>query len=153
MSEKKEKNREVGKEDGEKKEDKSKEQMYESRKNAQLVHDWYQSYYLWTSTMMASSILNSNLINHGTRVLNLPVNSAFNNSTNLGPNSRTQTQTYTSRTSPPVVSNPEPTRPVIPIFKIPSLLRRLAAEFIDAIYIQFVKVMFALILLNYTDLM
>ena len=51
----------------------------------------------------------------------------------------------------PIVTPPQ--LPHLVNYKVPSLARRFMAEFLDAIYIQFVKITIALILLNYTDLM
>ena len=128
-------------------------EMSELKKNAQLVNDWYQSYYLWNSTVMATSILNSNLINHGSRVLNMPLN----NNTPFTPNPlfspsnvQNEVPNLLANINQPVQQIPAP---IVTTFKIPSLIRRLIAELFDAFYIQFVKILFALILLNYTELM
>ena len=39
------------------------------------------------------------------------------------------------------------------IYKIPTLFTRLMAETLDAIYIQLFKIMIAILLANYTDLL
>ena len=111
-------------------------QMSESKRNAELISNWYQSYYLWNSAVLANSVLNSNLATHSARVLNLPIihiNAVSNTASN--------------RVAPTVVTRQ------VPIFKVPSLTRRFMAECLDALYIQCFKILIALFFINYTNLM
>lgn len=107
------------------------------KKTADLVNNWYQSYYLWNQTVMANSVMNSRLVNNQPRALGV---------------------TYTFHTRHPQ-QQPQQTQPVVngqqqgSVYKVPSLARRFAAECFDAFYIQCFKIVLALLVINYTDLM
>ena len=111
-------------------------QMSESKRTAELMSNWYQSYYLWNSAVLANSVLNSNLATHSARVFNLPIvhiNTVISNSSN-----------------PPA---PTVLTRQVTIYKVPTLTRRFMAECLDALYIQCFKILIALFFINYTNLM
>ena len=110
------------------------------KKTADLVQAWYQSYYIWNQTVMANCAMNSQLNTHQTRVVNIPLSSSV---------------TYTFQTRPqqqqqPTLANAQQQ---VSVYKVPSLARRFAAECFDAFYIQVIKIVMALLVVNYTDLM
>lgn len=128
----------------------------EIQRNAELVANWYQSYYLWSSTVMASSVMNARVTNHGARVLNMPLNNTnatLNESNNLNENSNNNNNNHRRRLGRNNNQNQSQIlQPAAIIYKVPSLSKRFAAECFDAIYIQCLKVSLALFFINYTDL-
>lgn len=115
----------------------------ESQRNAELIDNWYQSYYLWTKTIMTSQVM------------------AQSFATNSEP--RTLTHSSLNNSAPSVHLNTNRSEPsqsaagilhqVVPIYKVPSLTRRLVAECLDMFYIQCLKVTFVLFFIYYTDIM
>jgi hypothetical protein len=114
----------------------------ESQRNADLVSNWYQSYYLWSTAVMTNHIVNSRVTNHAARVMNIPLTSSNSPQPPQGL-PRSATFTYTAI----------PRIPAFSIYKVPSLGRRFAAECLDAFYIQCLKIGLVLFFINYTDLM
>lgn len=118
----------------------------ELQRNARLISNWYQSYYMWSSTVMASS-LNSRISNHSSQISNIPFcNNAEHSSSHVN-----NSQSILNHNNQAQTQSPE-NRQNAPVYKIPSLSRRFAAECFDAVYIQCLKVTLALIFINYTDL-
>lgn len=109
------------------------------KKTADLVNNWYQSYYLWNQTVMANSVMNSRLVNNQPRALG--VTYTFH--------SRPTHQQQQHRQHSQQVPNGQQQGSV---YKVPSLARRFAAECIDSFYIQCFKIVLALLVINYTDL-
>ncbi len=111
----------------------------ESQRHADLVSNWYQSYYLWTTAVMTNHVANSRMTNHAARVMNIPLGTSPSSS-----------QPQVLRRSATFIT---PSPPALSIYKVPSLGRRFAAECLDAFYIQCVKIALVLFFINYTDLM
>ena len=115
----------------------------ENKRNIELISQWYQSYYLWTSAYMLNSLMNNQsykpIPNYPNQVLspqrNVP-NIPTIPQTRVNINVRIQTQTVQT-----------------PNYKIPTLVRRFTAECIDALYIQVCKLILAIAIVNYTNLM
>ena len=132
----------------------------ELQRNAELVSNWYQSYYLWTSTaIMAGSVMNAPLTNHSARVLNMPLNNNSANTTSMNEGSMSRDNDINRRRLGRNNDNnnrDQPPRVLLPTeinYKVPSLSRRFAAECFDAVYIQCLKISLALFFINYTDIM
>ena len=114
--------------------------MNNLKKTSEIVDNWYQSYYFWQNALNANSILNSNLShhhqNHDQRLLH---NHSNQQTTNNVPPQVVGLQRIILRTE-------------LPVYKVPSMWKRFLAELIDAFYIQLVKLIIVLVLINYTSL-
>lgn len=113
----------------------------EYKQNMDLISNWYQSYYLWNSAYMANAMISSDLVTNRLKALN-----PSQNTTNQ---SRVETPIISTNARTPPTRDQTPPRS----YKVPSLAKRFMAEFFDAVYIQCCKIVLAIILLNYTDLM
>ena len=130
----------------------------EFKRNAKLLESWYQNYYLWNSTFMLNYMMskqelaspvsqqavNASLTRASTQTLFFPTTEAFLNHLNQNrfpndqrglPNQRHQVDAH------------------LRFYKIPTLYRRFFAELVDAFYIQIFKIIIAIALFNYTDLL
>lgn len=105
--------------------------------NAELISQWYQSYYLWTSTYMLNSLLNQQK--------------------KTAPFHHSPAQFTQNNGSQPRINinfrilNDRPDHLIL--YKIPTLTKRLIAEIIDVLYIQISKIILAVLIVNYTNLM
>lgn len=118
--------------------------MNESKKNAEILANWYQSYYFWNSATYANSFLNTNNFNYQNE------SSKFINIQKINRRQEPFIPQPVSRVVPQlqrVIIRTE-----VPIYRVPTLLRRFLAEIIDAFYIQVLKIIIALVLINYTNL-
>lgn len=105
--------------------------------NAELISQWYQNYYLWTSTYMLNSLLNQQ-------------NKAISVQQNRIPTLQNNTPQPRINFNFRIV----PERPNHLIaYKIPTLMRRFIAEIIDVLYIQISKIVLAILIIKYTNLM
>ena len=132
------------------------------QRNVKLIESWYQSYYLWNTSYFYSSCLqhrpvaplstyhivhspsaSPHFVFRSTYVLN---NNNINN--NLLADARQQQQ---QRSAARRGRGDE--EPHLQVYKVPSLGRRFCAELLDAFYIQIIKIIIAIALLNYTDIL
>jgi hypothetical protein len=129
----------------------------DNKKAYELIAQWYQAYYLWTTAAMSSALINSSMLAHGARVM-APTSSQMNNSTatqvldnsqnsssNIPFVQHTQQQQQQQRVQQHI--NP------IVFYRVPTLFKRMVAEIFDAFCIQIIKIGIALLIINYTDLM
>ncbi|RNA00099.1 hypothetical protein BpHYR1_012345 [Brachionus plicatilis] len=114
----------------------SQERKLKTKLDAELISQWYQSYYLWTSTYMLNSLLNQ-------QNKFVPIQQ---NQTPLTQNAASQPRININVR---IVS--ERPNHLIP-YKIPTLTKRFIAEVIDVLYIQISKIVLAILILNYTNL-
>ena len=92
--------------------------MSESKRNAELVSKWYQSYYLWNS-----AVFHTNMVNQDAHALEKPAASS--------PDTTTSSANSTT----------------IPHYKVPSLYKRFLAEVVD-LFSLFVLRVLAIIIAN-----
>ena len=111
--------------------------MNNLKKTSEIVDNWYQSYYFWQNALNANSILNSNLSHHQSHDQRL-----LHNHSNQ----------QTANNVPVVGLQRIILRTELPVYKVPSMWKRFLAELIDAFYIQLVKLIIVLVLINYTSL-
>lgn len=116
------------------------------KKNLELISNWYQSYYLWNNAFMVNAILSSGLALNGNKVACWTQPSIT--PSNPEPNFQAQRNQTSQR-----VTSVQQVQPQLRQYKIPSLFKRFWAEFFDAIYIQCCKIIMAILLITYTDLM
>ncbi|CAF0790922.1 unnamed protein product [Brachionus calyciflorus] len=114
----------------------------QNKPNIELISQWYQSYYLWTSAYMLNTLMNSqNKLTPNQQNIFQPTSpqtSRLNGQeTRFNVNVQIQVEAFNSQPR---------------IYKIPSMLKRFTAEFIDAVYIQICKAILAIIVLNYTNI-
>jgi hypothetical protein len=109
--------------------------MNNLKKTSEIVDNWYQSYYFWQNALNANSILNSNLSHHQSHDQRLLHNHSNQQTANNVP-----------------VVGLQRIRTELPVYKVPSMWKRFLAELIDAFYIQLVKLIIVLVLINYTSL-
>ena len=92
--------------------------MSELKRNSELVSKWYESYYIWNS-----AVLHTSMANHDAHVLKNPAASSSNTTTTRS-NSR--------------VSN-------IPNYKLPPLHKRILAEVFDWFIFLFLRIFYNII--------
>jgi hypothetical protein len=108
-------------------------------KQVELLSNWYQANYLWTINYLNSSSYLS--------AINSPL-MTVNNQSFVQPCEHTHhireqsTRQQQPRQTPNILS-----------YKVPTLYKRFLAEIVDAIIIQLFKVLLAVLLINFTDIM
>lgn len=105
--------------------------------NAELISQWYQNYYLWTSTYLLNSLLNQQNKITSVQQSRIPVFQNNPSQSRININFR-------------IVSE-RPNHLIT--YKIPTLMRRFIAEIIDVLYIQISKIVLAILIIKYTNLM
>lgn len=123
------------------------------QRNVKLVENWYQSYYMWNTCYFYSSCMQSrppicqspHLVFRSTYILNN--NNGNSNANNARHRSSARQQNARDeRTAAAAAAH-------LRVYKVPSLGRRFCAELLDAFYIQIIKIIIAIALLNYTDIL
>jgi len=116
-------------------------------KQVELLSNWYQANYLWTINYLnSSSYLNA---------INSPL-MIVNNHSFLQPCEHINVNPLpTQRTVNQSIRQQQPTRqpPNMLLYKVPTLYKRFLAEIIDAFIIQTFKIIIAVLLINFTDIM
>jgi hypothetical protein len=139
-----------------KQETKNKTETFDNKKAYELVSQWYQAYYLWTTTVMSSALLNPSLLAQGVRVIT-PASSQMNDSgtTQLLENSQSASPNIPFVQSSQQQQQRVQQQQINPIvfYKVPTLFKRMAAELFDAFCIQLLKIGIALLIINYTEIM
>ena len=133
----------------------------ELKRNAKLLESWYQNYYLWNSTFMLNymmskqesmsalnqPVVNPSLTRSSTQTLFFPTTEAFLNHLNQNRFPGGDQRVVNVR------ERGDQVNAHLRFYKIPSLYRRFFAELVDAFYIQILKIIIAIALFNYTDML
>lgn len=135
--------------------------MNENKNNLNLITQWYESYYFWNSALNINNALGVNALIYAQNSSRLFSPTRSNNeyrpvgeSASLGANQHHYHHHHHHHNpqQPPQIQRII-IRTELPIYKVPTLYRRFLAELFDAVYVQIIKVIIALLLLNYTNLM
>ncbi len=131
--------------------------MNENKNNLNLITQWYESYYYWNSALNINNALGLNALNCAQNSSRLFSTTRIHNDYRSAGNSASLGTNHHHHHNQNQPQQPQPQRIIIrtelPIYKVPSLFRRFLAELFDAVYVQIIKVIIALLLLNYTNLM
>lgn len=133
--------------DEEKKQEESSKQLLQ--RNVKLIENWYQSYYMWNMSYLSCMQSRPPPIYHSASP-----HLVFRSSTYvLNSNNNSNIRQSSSAARPQRARGDESRAAHMRVYKVPSLGRRFCAELLDAFYIQIIKIIIAIALLNYTDIL